>query len=72
MKQQINPVAAVIGIVVLVGVVIVIAVRTFSSPVAQSGPAPLPAENATINGQKVPAGAPSAAFQKAREESGGK
>ena len=71
MKQKINPVAAIIGVVVLIGVIAFIAIRTSSASAPQTGPAPLPNSNATINGQKVPAGAPSAAFQKAAEEAGG-
>ena len=72
MKQQIHPIAAAIGIVVLIGVIAFFVIRSFSSPVAQTGAAPIPPSNATINGQKVPAGAPTAAFQKAAEESGNK
>ena len=71
MKQQISPVVIGVSAVVMLCVIIFIATRVMRGP-AQSDAAVAPPPAATINGHQVPAGAPTAAFQKAREEAGQK
>ena len=71
MKQQVSPVAIGISAVVLLCLIVFIATRVMNSGPAQSGAAAAPPPPATINGHQVPAGAPTAAFQRARDEAAG-
>lgn len=68
MKQEISPVVIGISAAVLICLIIFIATRVFgssTSTVAAAAPPPT-----TIHGQQIPAGAPTAVFQQAKELGG--
>lgn len=59
MKQQVNPAVAAVCVVVVLGLLIAVGMRVFSTPTPASTKAEASKTEQVINGHKVPPGVPS-------------